>query len=87
MKKNKGMIVLFLAPAVFFFLVIFVYPIFRTVLMTFFNIEGVTDSMNLWKHRETTLSVKKEKVRLEVVTEAKESGPTISLREESVTTE
>ena len=48
MKKNKGMIVLFLAPAVFFFLVIFVYPIFRTVLMTFFKIEGVTDAMSLW---------------------------------------
>ena len=49
MKKNKGMIVLFLAPAVLFFLVIFVYPIIRTVLMTFFKIDGVTDAMSLWQ--------------------------------------
>lgn len=48
MKKNKGMIVAFLTPAVIFFVVIFVYPIIRTVLMTFFRIEGVTDSMSLW---------------------------------------
>jgi len=49
MKKNKGMIVLFLAPAVLFFLVIFVYPIIRTALMTFFKIEGVTDAIGLWQ--------------------------------------
>lgn len=48
MKKNKGMIVAFLTPALLFFVVIFVYPIIRTVLMTFFDIEGVTDSMDLW---------------------------------------
>ncbi|MBQ3559767.1 MAG: sugar ABC transporter permease [Agathobacter sp.] len=49
MKKNKGMIVLFLAPAVLFFLVVFVYPIIRTALMTFFKIEGVTDAIGLWQ--------------------------------------
>jgi len=43
------MIVLFLAPAVLFFLVIFVYPIIRTALMTFFKIEGVTDAIGLWQ--------------------------------------
>lgn len=48
MKKNKGMIVAFLTPAVLFFVIIFVYPICRTLLMSFFNIEGVTDSMDLW---------------------------------------
>ena len=48
MKKNKGMIVLFLTPAVLFFLVVFVYPITRTALMSFFHIEGVTDAMGLW---------------------------------------
>lgn len=48
MKKNKAMIVTFLAPAVLFFVVIFVYPIIRTLLMSFFHIEGVTDSMSLW---------------------------------------
>lgn len=48
MKKNKGMIIAFLAPAVLFFVVIFVYPIIRTLLMSFFNIEGVTDGIGLW---------------------------------------
>ena len=48
MKKNKAMIITFLAPAVIFFVAIFVYPICRTVLMSFFNIEGVTDSIGTW---------------------------------------
>lgn len=48
MKKNKAMIVTFLAPAVLFFVVIFVYPIIRTLAMSFFNIEGVTDSITDW---------------------------------------
>ena len=38
MKKNKGMIVGFLAPAVIIFLIVFLYPIIRTVLMSFFDI-------------------------------------------------
>ena len=48
MKKNKTMIVCFLAPAVLMFLVVFLYPICRTILMSFFNIKGVTDSMSKW---------------------------------------
>ncbi len=48
MKKNKTMIVAFLTPAVLLFLGIFLYPILKTILMSFFKIEGVTDSMNLW---------------------------------------
>ena len=49
MKKNKTMIVVFLAPAVIMFSLIFVYPIVRTVLMSFFKIEGVTDAMSKWQ--------------------------------------
>lgn len=49
MKKNKTMIVCFLAPAVALFLLVFLYPICRTVLMSFFHIEGVTDSMSKWQ--------------------------------------
>ena len=49
MKKNKTMIVVFLTPAVLLFLGIFLYPIIRTVIMSFFKIDGVTDSMDLWK--------------------------------------
>lgn len=48
MKKNKTMIVVFLTPAVLLFLGIFLYPILKTILMSFFKIEGVTDAMNLW---------------------------------------
>ena len=48
MKKNKGMIVGFLAPAVIIFLIVFLYPIIRTVLMSFFDIESVTDSFDTW---------------------------------------
>ena len=43
MKRNKGMIILFLTPAVLMFSVIFLYPIVRTVIMSFFKIDGITD--------------------------------------------
>lgn len=42
------MIVIFLTPAVILFLGIFLYPIVRTVIMSFFKIEGITDSVGLW---------------------------------------
>ncbi len=48
MKKNKTMIVVFLTPAVILFLGIFLYPIVKTILMSFFKIDGVTDPMSLW---------------------------------------
>lgn len=48
MKKSKLMITVFLAPVVILFLLIYLYPICRTILMSFFKIEGVTDSMSLW---------------------------------------
>lgn len=47
--KNKSMIVLFLAPSVFLYLMIFLYPTARTVVMSFFKVEGVTDSISKWK--------------------------------------
>lgn len=49
MKKNKGMIIGFLAPAVLIFLAVFLYPIVRIVIMSFFKISSVTDSVDLWK--------------------------------------
>ncbi|HIX28819.1 MAG TPA: sugar ABC transporter permease [Candidatus Blautia stercoravium] len=48
MKKNKKMIVCFLTPALLFFLVMFLYPILRTILMSFFSVEGVSDPMSKW---------------------------------------
>lgn len=49
MKKNKGMIIGFLTPAVLIFLVVFLYPIVRTILMSFFKIGSVTDSFEFWQ--------------------------------------
>ena len=48
MKKNKGMIIVFMTPAVVMFILIFLYPIIRTILMSFFKIEGITDPMSKW---------------------------------------
>ncbi|MBR6770128.1 MAG: sugar ABC transporter permease [Lachnospiraceae bacterium] len=49
MKKSKSVLFLFLAPAVLIFLLVFVYPIIRTVLMSFFKIDAVTDSISAWQ--------------------------------------
>ncbi len=49
MKKNKGMIIGFLMPAVIMFLAVFLYPIIRTVLMSLFKIESVTDTADMWQ--------------------------------------
>ena len=48
MKRNKGMIIAFMTPAVVMFVLVFLYPIVRTVLMSFFKIEGITDAMSKW---------------------------------------
>lgn len=42
------MIVVFLTPAVLLFLGVFLYPIIRTIIMSLFQIEGVTDPMSKW---------------------------------------
>jgi len=47
--KNKAMIVIFLAPAVFLYTMVFLYPTIRTVIMSFFKVEGVTDAVSTWK--------------------------------------
>lgn len=49
MKKNKAMIITFLAPSVILFCFIFLYPICRTMIMSFFKIEGITDSVSKWQ--------------------------------------
>jgi ABC-type sugar transport system permease subunit len=48
MKKSKVMIVTFVAPALLFFVTTFVYPIIRTILMSFFQIDNVTAPMAQW---------------------------------------
>lgn len=49
MKKNKTMIVAFLAPAVFTYVMVFLYPTIRTLIMSLFKVEGVTDAMSQWQ--------------------------------------
>lgn len=48
MKKNKGMIIAFMTPAVLMFVLVFLYPICRTIVMSLFRIEGITDPMSKW---------------------------------------
>lgn len=48
MKKSKTMIVLFLAPALIFFCLIYVYPIARTIIMSLFAVENVTSAISEW---------------------------------------
>ena len=49
MKKNSAMLIAFVSPAALFFIIIFLYPILRTLLMSFFRIEGVTDGFSKWQ--------------------------------------
>lgn len=48
MKKNKAMIIGFTLPALIFFAVTFVYPIIRTLIMSFYKIDNVTAKMSEW---------------------------------------
>ena len=48
MKKSKGMLIAFVTPAVLLFCAVFVYPMARTILMSFFKIDGITDSIGDW---------------------------------------
>lgn len=49
MKKNKGLIIGFSLPIVITLCVMYVYPVMRTFLMSFFQIESVTGDMSTWK--------------------------------------
>ena len=49
MKQSKSMIVLFLTPALVIFTVMFLYPIIRTLFMSFFYVENVTGKLSAWK--------------------------------------
>ena len=48
MRKTTGMIVVFLTPALIFFLTVFLYPIIRTATMSFFYVENITSGMKDW---------------------------------------
>lgn len=47
-KKNRTMIVIFLAPAVITYLLVFLYPSIRTFIMSFFAVETVSQPVSEW---------------------------------------
>ncbi len=49
MKKNRGMLIAFITPALLLFCVIFIYPIIRTGIMSLYKVENVTSSMDQWE--------------------------------------
>jgi multiple sugar transport system permease protein len=48
LKPNKPVIIVFLAPAVLCYVLIFLYPTFRTAVMSFFAVESVSDPISKW---------------------------------------
>ena len=48
MKKNRTLIFLFIAPTVLSLLLMYVYPVVRTVIMSFFHVESLTASTSDW---------------------------------------
>ncbi len=48
MKKNKTMIFLFIFPTIVCLLLMYVYPVIRTVVMSFFKVESLTESTSQW---------------------------------------
>lgn len=48
MKQSKRSIFIFMAPALFLFAMMFVYPVVRTAMMSFFNVKSVTSTIDTW---------------------------------------
>lgn len=48
MRKNKALIACFIAPTVITLALMYVYPVARTVLMSFFRVESLTAATSTW---------------------------------------
>jgi len=48
LKPTKRVIIIFLGPALLFYLMIFLYPTIRTLLMSFFAVVSVSDPLQRW---------------------------------------
>jgi multiple sugar transport system permease protein len=48
LKPNKPVIIMFLAPAVICYVLVFLYPTLRTLVMSFFRVESVSDPVSKW---------------------------------------
>ena len=49
MKRNRSMIIAFAGPVTLIFVATFIYPIIRTIVMSFFSIQEITDATDKWK--------------------------------------
>ena len=49
MKRNRSMIIAIAGPATLIFVATFIYPIIRTIVMSFFSIQEITDATDKWK--------------------------------------
>ena len=49
MKRDRSMIIAFAGPATLIFVATFIYPIIRTIVMSFFSIQEITDATDKWK--------------------------------------
>lgn len=49
MKKNKTMIICFITPALLTFCFMYIYPVVRTFIMSFFKAESVTGAVSTWQ--------------------------------------
>ncbi|MBP8855214.1 MAG: sugar ABC transporter permease [Oscillospiraceae bacterium] len=47
-RGNNVMLTIFLTPATLLFGIVFLYPVIRTFIMSFFKVEGVTDPVSSW---------------------------------------
>lgn len=50
MKRSKVMMFAFLAPALFSFLLVYLYPTVRTFIMSFYYVKNVTDRVSFWEY-------------------------------------
>ncbi|MDR2517050.1 MAG: sugar ABC transporter permease [Spirochaetaceae bacterium] len=48
MKAKRSTLAVFLAPAVTLYVLVFLYPTFRTLIMSFFRVESVSDPLARW---------------------------------------
>jgi len=48
LKPNRSVIIVFLGPALLCYALVFLYPSVRTVVMSFFAVESVSDSISKW---------------------------------------
>ncbi|MBP8855260.1 MAG: sugar ABC transporter permease [Oscillospiraceae bacterium] len=48
MLKKKNAVVIFLGPAILLYILVFLYPAIRTVIMSFFDVKNITSAVSDW---------------------------------------